>query len=45
MSAVKPMSSDGYEVKRANPADVEAIFQPLRDFESCESVVLHFVQL
>jgi 2,4-dienoyl-CoA reductase-like NADH-dependent reductase (Old Yellow Enzyme family) len=30
MSAVKPTPSDGYDVKRANPADVEAIFQPLR---------------
>jgi hypothetical protein len=27
---VKPTPSDGYDVKRANPADVEAIFQPLR---------------
>jgi hypothetical protein len=30
MNAVKPTPSDGYDVKRANPADVEAIFQPLR---------------
>jgi 2,4-dienoyl-CoA reductase-like NADH-dependent reductase (Old Yellow Enzyme family) len=29
MSVVKPAPSNGYEVKRAHPADVEAIFQPL----------------